>query len=63
MYDDPRDAEAALLRLPVSPRPTFEEERCATMGVFAPLEGIIGTLVAAEASRYCAQVPALVGVS
>ena len=31
------------------PDATFEEVRCATMGVFAPLVGIIGTMQAAEA--------------
>ncbi|BCO27038.1 molybdopterin-synthase adenylyltransferase [Rhodoferax lithotrophicus] len=31
------------------PEATFEETRCATMGVFAPLVGIIGSLQAAEA--------------
>ena len=30
---------------------TFEEVRCATMGVFAPLVGIIGTVQAAEALK------------
>ncbi|MEY8877444.1 MAG: ThiF family adenylyltransferase [Leptothrix sp. (in: b-proteobacteria)] len=30
---------------------TFEEVRCATMGVFAPLVGIIGTMQAAEALK------------
>ncbi|CAN5123975.1 molybdopterin-synthase adenylyltransferase MoeB [soil metagenome] len=30
---------------------TFEEARCATMGVFAPLVGIIGSMQAAEALR------------
>ena len=30
---------------------TFEETRCATMGVFAPLVGIIGTMQAAEALK------------
>lgn len=30
---------------------TFEEERCATMGVFAPLVGVIGAMQAAEALK------------
>ena len=33
---------------------TFEEVRCATMGVFAPLVGIIGTVQAAEALKLLA---------
>jgi molybdopterin/thiamine biosynthesis adenylyltransferase len=33
------------------PEATFEETRCATMGVFAPLVGIIGTMQAAEALK------------
>ena len=33
------------------PDTTFEETRCATMGVFAPLVGIIGSLQAAEALK------------
>jgi len=32
----------------------FEEERCAVMGVFAPLVGVIGTLQAAEAIKLLA---------
>jgi molybdopterin-synthase adenylyltransferase len=35
---------------------TFEEVRCATMGVFAPLVGIIGTMQAAEALKILAGV-------
>jgi molybdopterin/thiamine biosynthesis adenylyltransferase len=38
------------------PEATFEEARCATMGVFAPLVGIIGSIQAAEALRLVAQV-------
>ena len=34
----------------------FEETRCATMGVFAPLVGIIGTMQAAEALKLLAGV-------
>ena len=33
------------------PTATFEEARCSTMGVFAPLVGIIGTMQAAEALK------------
>ena len=33
------------------PAATFEEVRCATMGVFAPLVGIIGSVQAAEALK------------
>ena len=40
-------AVAALM----APDADFEEVRCATMGVFAPLVGIIGTLQAAEALK------------
>ena len=36
------------------PDATLEEVRCATMGVFAPLVGIIGTLQAAEALKLMA---------
>ena len=36
------------------PDATFEEVQCATMGVFAPLVGIIGTLQAAEALKLIA---------
>ena len=35
---------------------TFEETRCATMGVFAPLVGIIGSIQAAEALKLLAGV-------
>lgn len=38
------------------PSATFEETRCATMGVFAPLVGIIGTMQAAEALKLLAGV-------
>ena len=36
------------------PDAVFEEVRCATMGVFAPLVGIIGSLQAAEALKLLA---------
>ena len=34
---------------------TFEEVRCSTMGVFAPLVGIIGTMQAAETLKLLAR--------
>jgi adenylyltransferase/sulfurtransferase len=37
-------------------QPDAEDERCAVMGVFAPLVGIIGTMQAAEAIRLLARV-------
>ena len=38
------------------PDTSLEETRCATMGVFAPLVGIIGTMQAAEALKLLAEV-------
>jgi molybdopterin/thiamine biosynthesis adenylyltransferase len=38
------------------PEQHFEEVQCATMGVFAPLVGIIGTMQAAEALKLIAHV-------
>ena len=44
------------------PEATFEEVRCATMGVFAPLVGIIGTMQAAEALKLLTGIgPSLAG--
>jgi molybdopterin-synthase adenylyltransferase len=37
------------------PEAAFEEARCSTMGVFAPLVGIIGTMQAAEALKLLAR--------
>jgi hypothetical protein len=48
---DTRQARRALLRLPVSARGGHEEVACATMGVFAPLVGIVGSVQAAEALK------------
>ena len=48
---DPRDAGSPCYACVFDPRENFEETRCATMGVFAPLVGIIGTLQAAEALK------------
>jgi molybdopterin/thiamine biosynthesis adenylyltransferase len=48
---DPRDATSPCYACVFPPEATFEETRCATMGVFAPLVGIIGTIQAAEALK------------
>lgn len=48
---DPRDAASPCYACVFPPEATFEETRCATMGVFAPLVGIIGTIQAAEALK------------
>lgn len=51
---DVRDAEAPCYACLFPQESTFEEVRCATMGVFAPLVGIIGSLQAAEALKLLA---------
>jgi molybdopterin/thiamine biosynthesis adenylyltransferase len=48
---DPRDANAPCYACVFPPGEAFEEVRCSTMGVFAPLVGIIGTMQAAEALK------------
>lgn len=48
---NPRDANSPCYACVFPPDNTFEETRCATMGVFAPLVGIIGSLQAAEALK------------
>ncbi len=48
---DPRDVKSPCYACVFPPEATFEETRCATMGVFAPLVGIIGTMQAAEALK------------
>ncbi|MEY4882484.1 MAG: molybdopterin-synthase adenylyltransferase MoeB [Pseudomonadota bacterium] len=48
---DPRDADSPCYACIFPPDTTFEETRCATMGVFAPLVGIIGSMQAAEALK------------
>ncbi|WP_119154579.1 HesA/MoeB/ThiF family protein [Caldimonas tepidiphila] len=51
---DPRAADAPCYACVFAPDQGFEETRCATMGVFAPLVGIIGTMQAAEALKLLA---------
>jgi len=48
---DHRDAKSPCYACVFPPENSFEETRCATMGVFAPLVGIIGTIQAAEALK------------
>ena len=46
-----RDRNSPCYACVFPPATTFEETRCATMGVFAPLVGIIGSMQAAEALK------------
>lgn len=48
---DVRDARSPCYACVFPPDDDFQETLCATMGVFAPLVGIIGTLQAAEALK------------
>jgi molybdopterin/thiamine biosynthesis adenylyltransferase len=48
---DPRDATSPCYACVFPADATFEETRCATMGVFAPLVGMVGTMQAAEALK------------
>jgi len=51
---DSRAADLPCYACIFPPESTFEEVRCATMGVFAPLVGIIGAMQAAEALKLLA---------
>ena len=53
---DTRDAVKPCYACLFPPDAAFEEARCATMGVFAPLVGIIGSVQAAEALKLLAGV-------
>lgn len=53
---DTRDLKCPCYACVFAPDTTFEETRCATMGVFAPMVGIIGTMQAAEALKLLAGV-------
>ena len=48
---DPRDGHSPCYACVFAPHDTMEETRCATMGVFAPLVGIVGSMQAAEALK------------
>jgi molybdopterin/thiamine biosynthesis adenylyltransferase len=52
---DMRDADSPCYACVFPPSDDFEETRCATLGVFAPLVGIIGTMQAAEALKILAR--------
>jgi molybdopterin/thiamine biosynthesis adenylyltransferase len=51
---DTRDAKSPCYACVFPPAEDFEETRCATLGVFAPLVGIIGSMQAAEALKILA---------
>jgi molybdopterin-synthase adenylyltransferase len=53
---DPRDPRSPCYACVFPPEVTLEETLCATMGVFAPLVGIIGSMQAAEALKLLAGV-------
>jgi molybdopterin/thiamine biosynthesis adenylyltransferase len=53
---DARRADSPCYACVFPPDQEFEETRCATMGVFAPLVGIIGAMQASEALRLLAGV-------
>jgi len=53
---DARDQASPCYACVFPPEATFEDVRCATMGVFAPLVGIIGSMQAAEALKLIAGV-------
>ena len=51
---DPRSGSTPCYACLFPPDQHFEEEQCSTMGVFAPLVGIIGSMQAAEALKLLA---------
>jgi molybdopterin/thiamine biosynthesis adenylyltransferase len=58
---DPRLPEAPCYACLFPAEQTFEEIRCATMGVFSPLVGIIGCMQAAEALKLVCGMPSMAG--
>ena len=48
---DPRNATSPCYACVFPPTQTVEEARCSTMGVFAPIVGIVGSMQAAEAMK------------
>jgi len=53
---DPREATAPCYACIFDPQARFEEVACSTMGVFAPLVGVVGAVQAAEALKLVAGV-------
>jgi molybdopterin/thiamine biosynthesis adenylyltransferase len=54
---DPRSPVSPCYACVFPPDALLEETRCATMGVFAPLVGLVGTLQATEAIKLLAGMP------
>ena len=48
---DPREAASPCYACVFPPDAAFEEVQCSTMGVFAPLVGVVGAMQAAEALK------------
>ncbi|HEY5970552.1 MAG TPA: HesA/MoeB/ThiF family protein [Pseudoxanthomonas sp.] len=62
MVFDPRDAASPCYACVFAPGAPVEEVACATMGVFAPLAGVIGAMQAGEALKLIAGItPSLAG--
>ena len=62
MVFDPRDAASPCYACMFTPEAEFEEVQCSTMGVFAPLVGVIGAMQAAEALKLISgAAPAMTG--
>ena len=59
---DPREASSPCYACVFPPDATFEEVQCSTMGVLAPLVGVVGAMQAAEALKLLAGAgPSLAG--
>lgn len=59
---DPRSAQSPCYACIFPPAADFEEERCSTLGVFAPLVGVVGAMQAAEALKLIVGIgPSLAG--
>ena len=62
MVFDPRDPVSPCYACMFTPEAEFEEVQCSTMGVFAPLVGVIGAMQAAEALKLISgAAPAITG--